>query len=237
MTASTAGAEPLAATASVTTTGDNDVRAVRIGLRDPSTLPDPTATIRAKIFHDRNRNGARDANEKRLSKVEVAAMRAGQVLATARSGKAGFADLVVEPGDYDLKVTPPRGYRITAAPGRVTSGSAGSVTEALVGLVRKASGKARLKIVAYADRDSDARRDRGEPGARRTRVTVSSRGKVVTRTVTDAKGRVSLRLPAKGRYELVLRPPKALQLRRAVVHTRVGRAQTVKAVFVGMRPR
>ena len=237
VTASTAGAEPLVAAASVTTNGNNDVRPVRLGLRDPSAVPDPTATIRARTFHDGNRNGTRDANERGLSGVEVAAARTGQVLATARSGSTGFADLVVEPGSYDLKVTPPSGYRIVAAPGSVTSGAAGSVTEVDVALAPKGSGRARLKVITYADRDGDGRRDRGEPGAGRTRVTVKSHGEVVARTVTDAKGRVTVRLPATQRYLLVLRPPRALKLHRAVLQVRAGRAGSIKTVFVGMRTR
>jgi len=93
---------------------------------------------------------------------------------------------------------------------------------------------ASLRVVVFADRDRDGRRDRGERAVRTATVTATRAAAVVARASTDARGVVTLRVPAARSYALAVRAPAALRPLRRAIGLTAGTAGTVRTRLVAL---
>ena len=229
------GYEVGSAPTSVRSAGDNDVVGVTVALQEPADPGPTTAAVRARAFDDRDRDRVRDAGEPTLSGVKVTASQGGVAKASAVTGSVGLANLEVRPGTYTLAVTPPRGYRVLSVPRSVTTGSAGTLREVAVSLRREVAPRpATLRARVFLDRDDDRRRDRGEAWIARTRVKAVRGGDVVSASTSSRRGTVNLRVPARMRYALQVRPPRRFVVSHAPRSVRAGAPGTRRIVWVAL---
>jgi len=106
----------------------------------PTATPSPTAVTGAMqgvVWHDRNQNQVRDADEPGLAGATVALVENGVTLAatqTAANGSFGFAGLAAD-RYYTVVQTPPRAYTPTTPSQRVVLVTAGVVIQVDFGVL------------------------------------------------------------------------------------------------------
>ena len=221
----------------VTSQGDNDVQ--RVSLPVAAARP-TTAVVQAAVFDDLDRDGARDGNEPPMGGVGVSLSSGGIAAGSATSGPEGLAETTVTPGVHALSVRPPTGWTVVRAPATVSTGPAGSVSRVQVAVaasrppVAAPRPVASLRVVVFADRDRDGRRDRGERAVRTATVTAMRAATLVARASTDARGVATLRVPAARSYALAVRAPAAFRPLRRAIGLTAGTAGTVRTRLVAL---
>lgn len=155
----------------------------------PSATPGVTpthsngpVTISGTVYHDRNANGAKDANEEGISNV-LLSLSNGQAAFTNSSGAYSFTVLA---GEYTLTETDPIGYTST---GDAIGANDNQISVTVKGFpienlnfydVRLALIQGRI----VDDQDGNGQHDQNEPGLAGVRVTLSDGQE----TTTDSSG-------------------------------------------------
>ena len=131
--------EPLAETADVAEADEiegRELAATPTPTPPPTATPIPLGTICVSVFADENENGRQDDEEGIMADVAVTIKRDGQPLTTFVTMPADIRDCVedLEPGSYQVVITPPGQYRPTTSPAWATA-LQGSILSVAFGIV------------------------------------------------------------------------------------------------------
>jgi protocatechuate 3,4-dioxygenase beta subunit len=194
----------------------------------------PKASLGDKVFIDGNGNGIQDTGDAGLGGVTVELIDPanGSVIATTTTDTNGtYSFNNLNPGDYQVKFTPPADYRFTTA-NAGTDDAVDSDAIPATGLtqtVTLAAGennktldagvvlrKAHIGDFAFIDSNANGIQDAGEAGLGGVKVELlDNNGNVIDTTTTDANGIYSFIDINPGDYQVKFTPPAGYEFTTA----------------------